>query len=165
MIHLDLPRRTGPAPAVHRGLPHTQLDQISPLGIQEQLWSRMTSLPNVRAGRSEIAVPDARALHLGPTAHRGPARAFSPDGTEFAHLHGPADGSLHLNLPEAEAAAVISQRWGEFHPMVLWGQHPPVMVMVYGPRDQEELEIVWRIVQASYRFASGEAAAEDQAVA
>jgi hypothetical protein len=37
---------------------------------------------------------------------------------------------------------------------VKWGV-PTTVAMVYGPRDEQELEIVWRIVQASYEFACG----------
>ncbi|MEU4549032.1 hypothetical protein [Nonomuraea dietziae] len=32
---------------------------------------------------------------------------------------------------------------------------PPTIVMVYGPRDREELEVVWSLVQTSYAYATG----------
>lgn len=77
-------------------------------------------------------------------------------GTEFAHLHPPDDGSLHLVLTEDHAQAVIEAGWGEFHPLVELGVMPPTTVMIYGPRDEEELEVVWNIVQASYFNARGD---------
>jgi hypothetical protein len=30
-----------------------------------------------------------------------------------------------------------------------------LLVMLYGPRDQEELETIWQLVESSYRFARG----------
>jgi hypothetical protein len=32
---------------------------------------------------------------------------------------------------------------------------PPTNLMVFGPRDDAELDIIWRIIQASYDNASG----------
>ena len=75
-------------------------------------------------------------------------------GTEFAHLHPAYDGSLHLVLPEPVALRVIERGWGEFHPLVAQGGMPPTNLMVFGPRDEAELEVVWPIVQASYANAT-----------
>jgi hypothetical protein len=33
---------------------------------------------------------------------------------------------------------------------------PPTHVMIYGPRDEAELETVWQLVEVSYAFARGE---------
>jgi hypothetical protein len=33
---------------------------------------------------------------------------------------------------------------------------PATLVMIYGPRDEAELETVWELLQASYAFARGE---------
>ena len=68
-------------------------------------------------------------------------------------------GSLHLVLPEDVAREVIAGGWAEFHPLVEQGVLPPTNVMVYGPRDEAELETVWSIVQASHAHAHGAAPA------
>jgi phospholipase/carboxylesterase len=115
----------------------------------------------VVAGPSHVSVPGARAFHLDPSAAGGPPEAFMV-GTEFAHLHPAQDGSLHLILPEANAREVIAHGWGEFHPLVAQGVMPPTNLMVYGPRNDEELETVWRIVQASHANARGDAKAPPQ---
>ena len=44
------------------------------------------------------------------------------------------------------------------HPIAAGGGIPPVLVMVYGPRNQEELEEAWKFVQASYENALGDTA-------
>ena len=48
-----------------------------------------------------------------------------------------------------------SSRTAERHPLA--GRHglPGNIVMVYGPRDDEELAVVEDLVRASHRFASG----------
>lgn len=135
-------------------MPHQQLDQLAPVDLQEELFERASGLPGVRTGPSHVSVPGARAFHLEPSMARGEPHAFMR-GTEFAHLHPAYDGSLHLALPEDLASVVIEAGWGEHHPLVAVGVMPPTQLMVYGPRDAEELEVVWQIVQASYVFASG----------
>lgn len=40
------------------------------------------------------------------------------------------------------------------HPLVGSGQLPPTVVMVYAPRDEDELEIVLGLVMRSYQFAT-----------
>ena len=154
-IHIRLPRRPGARPATTGQTPHVQLDQNSPAVVQEQLWQRMTGLAGVRPG-SSVFSPYSRALHLD--GGRGPDTAFAPDGigTEFAHLHNRREGSLHLFLPEPDARYVIEQGWGEFHPVVTMGMYPPTLIMVYGPRDAADLDIVFGIVEASYRYARGD---------
>lgn len=39
--------------------------------------------------------------------------------------------------------------------MARMGLIPLTTMMVYGPRDQEELEVVWGLLQASWAFAGG----------
>jgi phospholipase/carboxylesterase len=132
-----------------------QLDQNAPLVLQEALWQRMGHLEGVRTGPSLISLPDSRALHLDPRLARGPASALVV-GTEFAHLHGPTDGSLHLTLPPPLVDDTIDKGWAELHPVARLGMIPATVVMLYGPRDEMELETIWKLVQSSYAFARGD---------
>ena len=45
--------------------------------------------------------------------------------------------------------------WGEPHPLVLSGRLPETTVMVFGPRDTAEVEIVLGLVGVSHQFALG----------
>lgn len=150
------PPRRGDRPRTQSSMPHQQLDQQAPPDLQEELFVRTAALPGVQAGRSHVSVPGARAFHLDALLARGDPSAFMR-GTEFAHLHPAYDGSLHLALPAEQARVVIEAGWGEHHPMVAAGVMPPTQLMVYGPRDAAELDVVWRIVQESYAFARGTA--------
>jgi hypothetical protein len=146
---LTLPPREGDAPRTTSTNPHTQLEQNAPVELQEELWQRMASLPDVTPAPSRISVPGARAITLDEAHAQGAPEALIVDG-EFAHLHPHADGSLHLTLPRDLAEEVVAKGWGEPHVVVGWAAP-----MVYGPRDASELEIVWSIVQASYEHARG----------
>jgi hypothetical protein len=149
----DLQQRAGPRPETtqpKRGeapTPHSQLSQNAPREYQEALFERIRALPGVSVGKSLVSVPGARAFHLDEALAHGPADAFQR-GREFAHLHPAQDGSLHIALPRNVYDGVLAHGWGEPHPI-------SGTMMVFGPRDADELEIVFRIVKASYDYAVG----------
>ncbi|MGW2560882.1 luciferase domain-containing protein [Streptomyces sp. NPDC001514] len=150
---LVLPERPGERPSTGRVV-HSQLDQNGPVEFHRELWRRMQALDGVMVGRSHVSLPQSRALHLDPARATGPDTAYL-SGTEFAHLHAADDGSLHVMLPPADAAEAIAKGWAEHHPMVHRGFLPPTAVMLYGPRDDEELGVVWGLIELSHAFASG----------
>jgi len=149
----SLPERRGSRPETNRNLPHSQVSQIAPSEMQEALFARAALLPGVQVGRSLVSLPQTRAFHLDPQVATGPREAFQA-GTEFAHLHHAGDGSLHMMLPAEVAAEAAAKGWTEPHPI------GPGVVLVYGPRDHEEVEVVWSLLEASHRWAAtGDAAA------
>lgn len=145
---LILPTRKGTRPKTGPAVPHQQLSQISPVELQDALWERMNTLEHVVIGQSYVSMPDSKALHMLPMYAKGSEQAFFA-GTEFAHLHGPSDGSLHLTLSPEDTAELLAKGWGERHPLAR-RMAKPGLIMVFGPRDNAELEIVWEIVQRSY---------------
>jgi hypothetical protein len=76
---------------------------------------------------------------------------------EFAHLHPGRDQSLHATLPPDLAEAAIEAGWAELHPVARMGYIPATTVMLYAPRDLDELEVVYGLILASYGFAGGSA--------
>ncbi|KAB7745768.1 phospholipase [Nostocoides sp. F2B08] len=152
----SLSARTGVRPEVFTDIPQQQLTQNAPEDLQEELFTRVAALPEVAGGASQISVPGARAFRL-PDG-RGPDDAYLvPAAREFAHLHPGYDGSLHLALPPEQAADVVAKGWGVPH---MWAgtRLSAGFVMVFGPRDREELQTVAGIVEASHAYASGTAA-------
>jgi hypothetical protein len=141
-------KRAGAKPRTTPTNPHTQLDQIAPAALQEKVFSLARGLAGVVVGPSHVSVPGARAFHLPACGH--PAADGFMLAREFAHLHPPSDGSLHMSLPTGIVDAVVANGWAEFHPLA--GKHglPRNIVMVYGPRDDAELELVGALVRASY---------------
>ncbi len=149
----QIPRRPEPRPDTRRPtharrVAHQQLTQNAPPELQETLFERARALPGVQIGPSLVSVPGARAFFLEEHLAQGPAGAFQR-AREFAHLHPAYDGSLHLTLPATAVQVVLDKGWGELHPV----SSTP---MIYGPRDAQELEVVWQLLLASYRFARGE---------
>lgn len=53
--------------------------------------------------------------------------------------------------------ARIAAGWAELHPIARLGYPPPTVVMVSGPRDADELEVVYGLVVESNRNAGGRA--------
>jgi hypothetical protein len=146
-------RRAGPRPRTTPTNPHTQLTQNAPADLQERVFVFAGSLDGVEVGSSLVSVPGARAFHLPESAHD--AREAFMVGREFAHLHPASDGSLHMVLPPDVVDQAIENGWAERHPLA--GQHglPANIVMVYGPRDEDELEVVADLVRASHSLATG----------
>lgn len=154
----SLPERHGTRPRTTPTNPHTQLDQQPAPAVagalREALAAILFSLPDVRERPSAVSVPGARALWLAPAAAGGPPEAFMV-GTEFAHLHPAPDWSLHVALPPALADEAIARGWAEAHPVARLGMIPPNVVMLYAPRDEEEVAVVGNLVRAAHAFARG----------
>jgi hypothetical protein len=112
-------------------------------------------LEGVREEPSGISVPGARAAVLEDGLAGGPAEAFLI-GREFAHLHPPLDGSLHAMLPLDWVDATVRAGWTEPHPLAAMGHAPPTAVMIYAPRDEQELAVVESLLGLSYSYARGD---------
>jgi phospholipase/carboxylesterase len=135
-------------------IPQQQESDNSPSDIQEQLYARVAALPGVSTRQSAISVPGARGFMVVRGAS-APLEAFLvPGAGEFAHLHPGHDGSLHLALPPALAADAIAKGWAVAHPLA-GVRLARGMVMVYGPRDPAELDVVAGIVETSHAVATG----------
>ncbi|MEM9393369.1 MAG: hypothetical protein AAGA38_05905 [Pseudomonadota bacterium] len=151
---LNLPARQGPAPKTQGQLPHSQLTQHGPDDIVDALHAWCFALPNINNEHSGISVPGSRALILRDGV-AGNQAAFMI-GREFAHIHPkPDNGSMHLVLPVEDVAEVKRAGWGEDHYLVTQGQWPTGLVMIFSPRDDNELTAVKHIVARSYEFATG----------
>lgn len=151
---LTLPPRRGEKPKTHYGLPHQQLDQNPPPHIYAKLKDRAFDFPFIERRPSVISVPGAEALWLQEEGGHSCAEAFMR-GNEFAHVHPPYDGSMHMMLPQHYVAELIEKGWGEVHPLVPEGRMPPTLVMVFGPRDEKELDVIMTLIDTSYKFARG----------
>src|SRR5579864_5990515 len=137
---LELPSRPGPRPRTRLSLPHIQLDQWPPAWIAQELAERSLRIPHVRSKQSRMASPSSLALCLPDSVAGGPPDAFIDDH-EFCFLHALPEACVHLTLPCSLRDRVIQLGWAEQHPAAKVGVMPPTLVMVYGPRDSEELDI------------------------
>ena len=84
----------------------------------------------------------------------GPQEAFMI-GREFAHIHPVPDASLHAALPPEVAQEAISKGWAEQHPVARMGYIPQNVIMIYAPREWQEIEVVAELVVEACRYAIG----------
>jgi len=150
-----LPPRKGERPRTTPDDPHRQLTQNAPVELQEELVQRGKTLADTFVAPSLISLPGAQGFVLDRTAPTAPYDVFMI-AREFAHVHQPSDGSLHMVVPPRLVRQVLERGWGEPHPVAGMGLIPPTTMMIYGPRDREELEVVWSLLQASWSYARGE---------
>lgn len=148
---LSLPQRPGDLPRVTTGVPHIQINQNSPQDTYEELVAWAFSLDGVVRSASVTGLTNTPALTVSPELEANPEALIG--GREFAHIHGlPRGGSLHLRLPLRAAAELVRTGWGEYHPLHLQGDMPG-FVMVYAPRDADDLEVVKAIIEISAAYA------------
>lgn len=150
---IAIPSRQGTRPTTTCQAPHSQLDQNAPVQMQNRLRDYALSLPGVRKGPSKLSVPGTVAFFLD---HPSLTPLISDWDWEWGHIHPSYDGSLHINLPPATARRIIELGWAEFHYLVSQKLLPPIIIMLYGPRDEQELAICSRIIDASYLAAGGD---------
>ena len=148
-----LPRQ-GKRPQVDIRYPCLQLEDIAPPYIHQLLLKWTKSLDGVETRPTELNVPGL-ALVLNASLARGQPEAFIR-GYEFAIIR--QEGSVHLTLRPEWGQEVLDKRWATIHPLVRYmaGALPPQNMIVYAPRDEKELQVIWKIIQAAYAFARGE---------
>src|SRR5262249_44573114 len=115
---------------------------------------RAMDLPGVSERDSAISVKGARGFFLDGNLVKGPDDSLMIE-TEFAHIHPRADSSWHLQLPYELALLAVSGGWGQIASVVWLGAAPANSMMLYSPRNEQEMEVIWSLVEESYRYATG----------
>lgn len=150
-----VPVRTGPRPVTTHAIPHSQVDQQPADGRHlTQVLDEAGTWSGVVRAASGISVPGARALLLADGLGDGPDEAFLV-GREFCHGHAQGDYSLHLTLPPALALEAEQAGWVEPHFLARQDRLPRTIVMLYAPRDADEVAVATGLVRASFDFARG----------
>ncbi|KIW32324.1 uncharacterized protein PV07_03878 [Cladophialophora immunda] len=169
----NLPNRKGERAAVGGIIPHRQLSQHAP----DEMKPYITNLfKNVVVQNSDILeerlslyekhnpalfVREEVLANKDPAAPKPSSTAYTARG-ECGHIH--PDYSIHLYLSPADARLIIEKGWGERHRLskpktarfTFENAHvADTYLMIYGPRDTDEVEVVRKILQNSIRFMSG----------
>ena len=122
-------------------------------GMQAMLAQRVFALPRWRSGRM-VAHPAERAIWLRDNDNRPHRGMCSLGNREIGHFH-PWDGSLHIVLAPELAEAAVTAGWAEVHPVAVAGLAPRNRVMLYGPRNEAEVDIIFSLIAAAVRRAAG----------
>ena len=143
--------RTGERPTVSTDGPQTQLTQQSPPELWGRLVAAVFGMPSTVEGRSQVSPASARAVFLSDLATEvAPETSLAPgQRLEPVHIHGVHDTSLHVCLPASRGNQLTELGWAEPHQYEDFGTE----FMIYGPRDDDELDVVLGIVDESLAFA------------
>ena len=152
-----LTKRIGPPPVTGAQPPHLQFSEQSPRDLFKKMeqWALIDlpeQIPFIRKHPTLISVPTSQALWLDESKPAVKDAFMPPHGSrEFAHLH--ADGSWHLVVSDDMVEVIIDAGWGERHP---WYDRGVLEVLVYAPRNEEELNTIKQLVMASIEHAANE---------
>ena len=151
-LDINLPVRDTPRPQTTNGVPHVQLGVEARPKLSRELVRRVGEFPGVNVGATRVSLPGAIGFQLAegvPVAR--------PDvivgGREFAHVH--PDGSLHASLQPDVARDAVEKGWATPHPWAFQRAGWEGFVMIYTPVSEEELDVVYRLVESSYAFVTG----------
>jgi hypothetical protein len=147
-------RRNGARPSTTDALPHLQTNQWPDPEWNAALIRGSSQLAHIVTQQSRMAPEDTIALRLLDEFAFGPREAFIDDH-EFCYLHPLPEGCLHLTLPTEARRSALELGWAEPHPAVRIGCMHPTVVMVYAPRNPEELTVVMDLIRISLHFAEG----------
>lgn len=146
-----LPIRKGIRPNMICEPVHIQLDGRGNPKYLHHLVDEVRGWPHVQLHRPYADDPDTFSFRLEEVAIGADSSAFIRD-REFARML-IATPTIYLALPLVCAHWAIVRRWAEPHYPSSHGVMPPGVVVLYMPRDQEELEVCYFLFSESYRVA------------
>ena len=131
-------------------VPHRQLDQLPGAPTTQRIVATFDDLVNRRPDllRYELSFFEKRnqAVFLRDPVS-GHADAKASHG-EIAHVH-PSDGSMHMIFGAGDARVVMEAGWGECHPLAGRLNLPDTYILVYPPRDANEMEMTRQLLEAA----------------
>ncbi len=149
--------RDGERPTTIGPAPHTQTNQFPTLEkYADELFNYVMQFEQVQHGMSHIGDGGLRAFFITSEKNtRGFTENFLVDN-EFAHIHRHESHSLHAVLPKEIGKIVEAKKWGEQHPLSIAGKIPETNFMLYGIRNDYELDIQKTIMEISYLYATNQ---------
>ena len=147
----NLPIRKGPRPVTLRGPLHIQCNGYGDLRYLNQLVADVQSWPYIEPNRSSDSSSTVVPIRLEEGAAADDFAAFiSPREFARALLGVP---TIYLALPLASAHWAIVRGWAEPHYLCSFGLMPAGAVVLYTPKDGEELSVCYSLFFAAYDFA------------
>ncbi len=153
MSYTPLPQRQGEQPKITEGTPQLQIGVDAVESINAELYLRVYALPSLENTLTVISpVEGSRALWIDPlvdVAHP----ELVPKERELGHIH--PDGSLHMAMDPQRGQEAVDAGWALFHPAA--GARPGFegFMLLFTPRDRDELEVVFRLIVDGYNHIVG----------
>lgn len=157
-----LPPRRGARPRVGpHPVPHRQLAEHAPERVHASLRTAFDARVARDPERLSYALSHFERHNEAVTLRkdcRHCADALVTRG-EIGHIH-PSDGSMHMVLGASDTKTVIEKQWGERHGLAGTALGLPLTyTLIYAPRDESEVLVVARILDAAIVYV-GQSAAE-----
>jgi hypothetical protein len=146
-----IPVRKGARPKTIIGPLHVQYSGHGDPKYLKQLFNDILSWPYIEPTPTAPNHLDKVSIRLQKIAATNDSSPFI-SGTEFARVL-LAASTIVLVLPLACAHWAIVKGWAEPHYLNSVGLMPPGTVIMYTPRNREELEVCYSLFFESYYFA------------
>jgi hypothetical protein len=144
----ELPARRGRRPKTVRGPLHIQCNQHGDLTYLNQLVDKVLTWPYIESAEPFISRSNTIPIRLMEMAASNDPSAFITD-REFARVFLGVP-TIYLVLPLLCAHRAIVRGWAEPHYLGSQGLMPAGTVVVYTPKDVEELAICTVLFSESY---------------
>ena len=146
-----LPARKGQRPQTIRGPLHIQCNGYGDSKYLNQLVGQVLTWPHIESTPTPVSPPDTIRIRLAEMEATDKPSALLT-AREFGRVLLGAP-TIYLALPLVSAHWAIVRGWAEPHYLASFGLMPAGAVVVYTPRDEQELGVCYLLFSESYRFA------------
>lgn len=137
----------------NRILPHRHLPETSP---NPDLVQQLESFLRQQGEKNNLLLaPSIREGHSGLACYSSRPSTLPSFTNDRLHIH--ADSSLHVCIHPKDAALIVDRGWGVTFPLA--GKPSPSgaiidygLVLLYAPRDEEDVRVVKEIVKAGIAY-------------
>jgi 2,4-didehydro-3-deoxy-L-rhamnonate hydrolase len=156
-VLFDLPKREGVRPTIAPfAVPHRQMNQhndTTTRNNQKQIFDAQVADANYNLiYKMSFLEKHSSGIFLKDSAS-GNQTVVPVSHAEVGHIH-PTDGSMHIILSPSDTKEIIEKGWGELHGLAGQGAAAKTYMMIYSPRNDMELEITKKILEAAVKYAS-----------
>ena len=154
----SLPKRAGTKPLIAPfAVPHRQTDQHNSEQIRKMQTRLFDAAVTDSRGRLEYKnsylEKHSPGIFLADPA-TGNQTVVNISHAEIGHIHA-FDGSMHLILSPSDTREVIEKGWGELHGLAgADNKAAKTYMLIYSPRDENELSVTKKILSAAIRYSS-----------
>ena len=146
-----LPARKGQRPQTIRGPLHIQCNGYGDSKYLNQLVGQVLTWSHIESTPTPVSPPDTIRIRLAEMETTDKPSALLT-AREFGRVLLGAP-TIYLALPLVSAHWAIVRGWAEPHYLASFGLMPAGAVVVYTPRDEQELGVCYLLFSESYRFA------------
>ncbi|KAF2636488.1 hypothetical protein P280DRAFT_152362 [Massarina eburnea CBS 473.64] len=162
------PKRSSPKPKIGpHPAPQRQLEQLPSDEMRKRLIDRFAELGRKAQEKELVEVKQSfyerqhSALFVSP--RRNWHTVAEQTNGELSHVHAGLDGTIHVVLHPKDCKKVLDNGWGQRHAFsgstllqrVPRARLPVNYLLIYAPRDDAELDVALRIVEAAIQFMAG----------